>query len=128
MNKNLILECEYQNRIDFSKYYNSINIILQLILYPIPLCHKLTSEDWKQLFDYMDIMYGDALKRWLTKYDNLSDEEIAFCYFCRIGIGHANLAIFFCVSPQNLSKRKQRLKIKLRIPQKTSLEDVVKRL
>lgn len=113
------------NIIDSSKYYNSFNLLMQLILFPIPFCHKLTHQDWKQLFDCMDTLYNNSLSNWLKKYTNLSEEEIALCYFCRIGIKHVNLAIFFSISPQSLSKRKQRLKDKLGIPHSMSLEDVI---
>lgn len=69
--------------------------------------------------------YGNTLKDWLSKYNHLSEQEIALCYFCYIGIKHNNQAVFFGLSPQSLSKRKQRLKNKLAIPQSRSLKDAI---
>lgn len=113
--------------ISFSEYSKSMNILMHLILSPVTFCNKLTTEDWKQLFNFMDILYGSTLKVWLEKYNCLSEEEIALCYFCYIGIKHSNLSIFFGISPQSLSKRKQRLKNKLTIPKTMSLEDFIKK-
>ena len=95
------------------------------ILSPVTLCHKLITEEWKQLFALMDILYGNALKIWLAKHDCLSEEEIALCYFCYIGVKHKNQSIFFGISLQSLSKRKQRLRAKLKIPHGMSFKDVV---
>ena len=82
----------------------------------------MITEEWKQLFALMDILYGNALKIWLAK---LSEEEIALCYFCYIGVKHKNQSIFFGISLQSLSKRKQRLRAKLKIPRGMSFKDVV---
>ena len=71
---------------EFFKYQKSINILMHTILSPVTLCHKLITEEWKQLFALMDILYGNALKIWLAKHDCLSEEEIALCYFCYIGV------------------------------------------
>ena len=84
---------------EFFKYQKSINILMHTILSPVTLCHKLITEEWKQLFALMDILYGNALKIWL--------------------------AIFFGISLQSLSKRKQRLRAKLKIPHGMSFKDVV---
>ena len=106
-----ILQAVIDNRI--VEHQQSIAVLIQLIQSPISLCHKLTSEDWRQLFNCMNVLYGNKLELWLTQFHNLSKEEIALCYFCHIEIKHTNLAIFFSISPQSLSKRKQRLKNKL---------------
>ena len=98
---------------------------MHTILSPVTLCHKLITEEWKQLFALMDILYGDALKNWLADYNYLSEEEIALCYFCYIGVKHKNQSIFFGISLQSLSKRKQRLRAKLKIPRGMSFKDVV---
>ena len=98
---------------------------MHTILSPVTLCHKLITEEWKQLFALMDILYGNALKIWLAKHDCLFEEEIALCYFCYIGVKHKNQSIFFGISLQSLSKRKQRLRAKLKIPRGMSFKDVV---
>ncbi|WP_288359751.1 hypothetical protein [uncultured Bacteroides sp.] len=97
----------------FSEYFQSFNILIQLILSPVPLSSKLMSEDWKQLFKCMDILFNHKLKIKLDNYTCLSNEEIALWYFFHIGIKNINLAIFFGISIQSLCKRKQRLKDKL---------------
>lgn len=52
---------------EFFKYQKSINILMHTILSPVTLCHKLITEEWKQLFTLMDILYGNALKYgWLN--------------------------------------------------------------
>lgn len=109
----------------FSGYQKYIDILMHTILSPATLCHILVAEEWKRLFALMDILYGDALKIWLAKYDCLSEEEIALCYFCYIGVKHRNQAVFFGISSHSLSKRKQRLKDKLMIPQGMSFKDAV---
>ena len=78
---------------EFFKYQKSINILMHTILSPVTLCHKLITEEWKQLFALMDI--------------------------------HKNQSIFFGISLQSLSKRKQRLRAKLKIPRGMSFKDVV---
>ena len=78
---------------------------------------------WNGEIEY--ILYGNALKIWLAKHDCLSEEEIALCYFCYIGVKHKNQSIFFGISLQSLSKRKQRLRAKLKIPRGMSFKDVV---
>lgn len=45
---------------EFFKYQKSINILMHTILSPVTLCHKLITEEWKQLFALMDILYGNA--------------------------------------------------------------------
>lgn len=40
---------------EFFKYQKSINILMHTILSPVTLCHKLITEEWKQLFTLMDI-------------------------------------------------------------------------
>lgn len=110
----------------FFEYHKYMNILMCIILSPITLGHKLLTEEWKQLFIFMDILYGDALKNWLAKYNGLSEEEMALCYFCYIGIKHRNQAVFLGVSSQSLSKRKQRLKDKLLISRSMSLEDAIR--
>lgn len=105
MNTNLIYISENCNLDDerFFGYHKYVNILMCIILSPKTLCHKLVAEEWGQLFILMDILYGDALKNWLADYNYLSEEEIALCYFCYIGIKHRNQAIFFGISSQSLS-------------------------
>lgn len=105
----------------FSEYAKPFNIFMQLLLSPVPLCAKLTSEDWKQLFKLMDILYCNQIKSGLTISRWLSDEEMGLWYFCRIGIKNYNLAIFFGIAIQSLCKRKQRLKDKIQQLQNRSL-------
>lgn len=127
MHTNLVYELR-TSCLDYEEYFEyqkSINILMHTILSPVTLCHNLITEEWRQLFALMDILYGDVLKIWLAKYDCLSEEEIALCYFCYIGIKHSNQAVFFGVSSHSLSKRKQRLKDKLMIPQGMSFKDAV---
>lgn len=100
----------------FFEYDKAFNILMQLKLVPVTLADKLVAEDWLQLFDYMDILYGNVLKLHLAKYDSLSYEETALCYFSYIGISNINMAIFFGISIQSLCKRKYRLKSKLIVP------------
>lgn len=119
------LKNEQLDSVKFYEYQKYINILMHMILSPITLCHKLAIEEWKQLFIFMDMLYGNYLKIWLANYDCLSEEEIALCYFCYIGIKHSNQAIFFGISSQSLSKRKQRLKNKLAIPHTMSLENAI---
>ena len=128
MNTNLIYISENCNLDDerFFGYHKYVNILMCIILSPKTLCHKLVAEEWGQLFILMDILYGDALKNWLADYNYLSEEEIALCYFCYIGIKHRNQAIFFGISSQSLSKRKQRLKDKLAISHTISLEKAIR--
>lgn len=109
----------------FSEHQKYIHILMDTILSPVPFSHQLKAEEWKRLFILMDILYGNALKIWLSVYDCLSEEEIALCYFCYIGVKHKNQAVFFGISSKSLSKRKQRLKDKLRIPQGISLEEAM---
>lgn len=127
MNTNLAcgLRAVYPDDEDFARYQEYINILLHIILSPATLCHILVAEEWERLFALMDILYGDTLKIWLAKYDCLSEEEIALCYFCYIGVKHRNQAVFFGISSHGLSKRKQRLKDKLMIPQGMSFKDAV---
>lgn len=115
-NRQLRHELELIQSLDIStflEFYKSINILMQLRVTPVALCSKMVSEDWKKLFNCMDILYGDALKTWLTDYDSLSNEDIALCYFCHIGISNVNMATFFGISVQSLFKRRQRLRKKL---------------
>ena len=128
MNTNLIYISENCNLDDerFFGYHKYVNILMCIILSPKTLCHKLVAEEWGQLFILMDILYGDALKNWLADYNCLSEEGIALCYFCYIGIKHRNQAIFFGISSQSLSKRKQRLKDKLAISHTISLEKAIR--
>ena len=102
MNTNLVygLRTSCLDNEEFFKYQKSINILMHTILSPVTLCHKLITEEWKQLFTLMDILYGNALKIWLAKHDCLSEEEIALCYFCYIGVKHKNQSIFFGISLQ----------------------------
>lgn len=111
---------------EFPEYQRYINMLMGIILSPTTLCHTLAAEEWEQLFALMDILYGDALKKWLAKHDYLSEEEIALSYFCYIGIKHRNQAIFFGISSKSLSKRKLRLRNKILIPQGISFKDAVK--
>ena len=97
---------------------------MHTILSPVTFCHKFVAEEWKLLFAFIDILYRDALKFWLAKYDCLYEEEIGLCYFCYVGIKHKNQAVFLNISSQGLSKRKQRLKNKLAIFYEFSLKDV----
>lgn len=127
MNTNFAYELRtsYLDNEEFIEYQKSINILMHTIQSPVTLCHQLITEEWKHLFALMDILYGDALKIWLAKHDSLSEEETALCYFCYVGVKHKNLAIFFGISSQSLSKRKQRLRDKLLIPQGMSFKDAV---
>lgn len=119
------LRAVYPDDEDFAGYQKYLNILMHIIQSPASLCHILVAEEWKQLFVFMDILYGDTLKIWLGKYHCLSEEEIALCYFCYIGIKHRNQAVVFGISPRCLSKRKQRLRSKLMIPQGMSFKDAV---
>ncbi len=47
---------------EFFKYQKSINILMHTtILSPVTLCHKLITEEWKQLFALMDILFMEML-------------------------------------------------------------------
>ena len=76
-------------------------------------------------FCFIDLVNCIGLYIWVAKHDCLSEEEIALCYFCYIGVKHKNQSIFFGISLQSLSKRKQRLRAKLKIPRGMSFKDVV---
>lgn len=114
----------FLNKTELSRYCQPLKMLMQLMLSPTTLRSRLTMEEWRNLFEFMDILYGNTLRVWLRKYDCLSKEEIALCYFCFIGIKHPNLAVFWGISSQSLSKRKQRLKNKLGISQFISLNDI----
>lgn len=125
MNVNRGLKAVCSDKEKFPEHQKYINMLMGIILSPTTLCHTLAAEEWEQLFALMDILYGDALKKWLAKHDYLSEEEIALSYFCYIGIKHRNQAIFFGISSKSLSKRKLRLKNKMLIPQGMSFRDAV---
>lgn len=119
------LQIQRSGNVEFPEYQKYMDILMRIILSPVTFSHRLTEEEWRHFFTFMDILYGNALKEWLSKYNHLSEQEIALCYFCYIGIRHNNQAVFFGLSPQSLSKRKQRLKNKLAIPQSMSLKDAI---
>lgn len=119
------LQIQRSGSVEFPEYQKYMDILMRIILSPVTFSHRLTEEEWRHFFTFMDILYGNTLKEWLSKYNHLCAQEIALCYFCYIGIRHNNQAVFFGLSPQSLSKRKQRLKNKLAIPQSLSLKDAI---
>ena len=77
------------------------------------------------------MLYGNSLRKFIDQYQKQHDEEldrrvVAICYFEYIKVKHARQAAILRVSAQALSKRKQRLKIELGVPDMASVGRVVK--
>ena len=78
-------------------------------------------------------MVLNSLRKFIDQYQKQHDGEldrevVAICYFEYIKVKHARQAAILRVSTQALSKRKQRLKIELGIPDMASVGRTIKKV
>ena len=111
--------------------YASINLLVRILTCDLSEIKTLKVDDWEGLFQYIDLLYGNSLRKFIDQYQKQHDEEldrrvVAICYFEYIKVKHARQAAILRVSAQALSKRKQRLKIELGVPDMASVGRVVK--
>ena len=111
--------------------YASINLLVRILTCDLSEIKTLKVDDWEGLFQCIDLLYGNSLRKFIDQYQKQHDEEldrkvVAICYFEYIKVKHARQAAILRVSAQALSKRKQRLKIELGVPDMASVGRVVK--
>ena len=111
--------------------YASINLLVRILTCDLSEIKTLKVDDWEGLCQCIDLLYGNSMRKFIDQYQKQHDEEldrrvVAICYFEYIKVKHARQAAILRVSAQALSKRKQRLKIELGVPDMASVGRVVK--
>lgn len=113
--------------------YQSINLLVRILTCDPLEIESLKVDDWEGLFRCIDLLYGNSLRKFIDQYQKQHDGEldrevVAICYFEYIKVKHARQAAILRVSTQALSKRKQRLKIELGIPDMASVGRTIKKV
>lgn len=111
---------------EYLKYHSALCILIQVFTTPhFGACGYLNSEDWNQLFDFVDLVRDDSLRKRLPSCEVLSELDQAVCYFTYLGVKHCNQADFFGITSESLIKKKQRLKKKMGFKSSSSLDKVL---
>lgn len=72
--------------------------------------HVLTSEDWKELFLEVNILYVDFIKRLRSEHPKLTFDDIKYCCLFKLSFSIPEIAIMMNVQSSSVSRRKLRIK------------------
>lgn len=80
--------------------------------------------EWQNLFIVIDMFYGGCLSEELNSF-GLSAQELKLCYLIRIRLCNKAIADLFNITPKSVLKTKQRIKNKIGLSGKDSLDRYV---
>lgn len=96
-----------------------------LCLHQQPVCGIVKDEaEWQNLFIVIDLFYGGCLVESLALF-GLSAQEMKVCYLVRCRLSNKAVATLFNITPKSVLKTKQRIKIKLALSAKDSLDKYI---
>ncbi len=70
----------------------------------------LTEQDWTELTQTVDSMYGGFVVRLKEQFTELNISDIRFCCLVKININMQDLSDIYCISKAGITKKKMRLK------------------
>ena len=88
----------------------------------------LSETDWSEIRLMLDSSYPNFIKNLKDTCPTLSEKDINFCCLIKINLSLQSLADIYCISTNSISRKKLRLKEKLRLPKEESLSQYLKRL
>lgn len=117
---------------DFSALSGSASRMLALSqllrLHQAPSYGIIRNEcEWQNLFEVIDLLYGD---RWLSAIREtalLSRQELKLCYLVRARLSNRAIALLFNIVPGSVLKAKQRIKPKLSLSATDSFDEYIQR-
>lgn len=80
--------------------------------------------EWQHLFTVIDLLYGSSLSENLALF-SLSAQEMKVCYLIRCRLSNADVATLFNITSRSVVKTKQRIKNKLSLSAKDSLDEYI---
>ena len=80
--------------------------------------------EWQNLFIVIDMFYGGCLSEILNPF-GLSAQELKLCYLIRARLCNKAIAALFNITPKSVLKTKQRIKSKIGLSGKDSLDRYV---
>ena len=89
---------------------------------------NLSETDWSEIRLMLDSSYPNFIKNLKDTCPTLSEKDINFCCLIKINLSLQSLADIYCISTNSISRKKLRLKEKLRLPKEESLSQYLKRL
>lgn len=87
----------------------------------------LTDEDWEEFKSLFDGVHRGLLERLLIRYENLTLAEQRLFLLMKLDLSTRQIANILGVSPESVKKGRYRLKKKLEVDDKESLQDFVTR-
>ncbi|MCD7978210.1 MAG: hypothetical protein LUG51_14045 [Tannerellaceae bacterium] len=88
---------------------------------------QFTEKDLRELIVIVNKLYDGFANRLQMKYGELTQEEIQYCCLLKIKMKPKQIAAIFKIKPDNVYKRKQRIKEKIGL-ENSKLEDLLNEL
>lgn len=88
----------------------------------------LSDTDWVEIRLMLDSSYPDFIQSLKTTHPTLSEKDIDFCCLIKINLNLQSLADIYCISINSVSRKKLRLKEKLKLSKEESLSQYLQRL
>lgn len=95
--------------------------ILEQLKKGLLIVENMTQKEKKQVFEYMDLMFGDFVSKLKMKYD-LNDNNLMLALFIKLNFNSVELTNVFQCEKNSIFKKKQRLRDRLNLKCDDELE------
>lgn len=95
--------------------------ILEQLKKGLLIVENMTQKEKKQVFEYMDLMFGDFVSKLKMKYD-LNDNNLMLALFIKLNFNSVELTTVFQCEKNSIFKKKQRLRDRLNLKCDDELE------
>ncbi|MBQ6939133.1 MAG: hypothetical protein IJN35_04725, partial [Muribaculaceae bacterium] len=89
---------------------------------------QLISDDWQYFILHFEQAHPHFLTRLKEQYSCLSENELRMCAYIRIGMSSKEIAQVLSVQPETINTSRYRIRKKLGLTAKTSLEDILRNI
>lgn len=87
---------------------------------------NLSDNDWIEIRLMLDSTYHNFTRKLKQDFPELSERDINFCCLVKINVGLQSLSDIYCISKNSVSRRKLRMKEKMRIEEGITLDDFLR--
>ncbi|MDL2277767.1 hypothetical protein LJC57_04165 [Parabacteroides sp. OttesenSCG-928-G07] len=93
-----------------SQLVDNIDILRQLRLKP----RYIEENQWPEITNIVNLLYDNFLHRLRNDYPSLTEEDLRYCALIKLGFSNSVMAALTAISPSSVTKRKQRIKEKIK--------------
>lgn len=101
-----------------SQLVDRIEILNQLKDHP----HYIEESQWPEIIHAVNTLYNNFIGRLRINFPSLTEEDLRFCCLSKLKLPTSTIATLTAISPSSVTKRKQRIKEKIKQHPKSSID------